>query len=225
MGKGIFVVIEGIDASGKGIQLKLLEKKLKQSKKKVMLVDFPRYYSSSWGKMVGDLLIGKFGKFLDIDPHLAVLPFMIDEYTWSRDVGEPWLAKGNNILSDRFFTSNVHNIAKLKTFGRKKYRDWLWDAGYEELGILKPNLVIFLDVNPNITRKLIGTKEKRKYLKGKKGDQAEKNWSHQWSAYREYVYMTKKEKAWIRIKCTLGKSLLTPEEIHIRIWKVVGKRV
>ena len=46
------------------------------------------------------------------------------------------------ILSNRYFTSNVHQIAKLKTSAQKKYRDWLWPAGYEDLGILKPDLVI-----------------------------------------------------------------------------------
>ena len=104
MERGKFIVIEGIDSSGKGTQFKLLGRKLKASGKKVLTLDFPRYYTSVWGKMVGEFLIGKFGKFDHIDPHFAVLPYMIDEYTWARDEGRPWLEEGGMILLDRYFT-------------------------------------------------------------------------------------------------------------------------
>ncbi len=122
MKKGKFIVIEGIDSSGKGTQFGLLSKRIKKLGKEVLTADFPRYYSSEWGKMVGQFLIGKFGKFENVDPHLAVLPYMIDQYTWARDIGKPWLQKGGTIVLDRYFTSNVHQVAKYNTLKRKKYR-------------------------------------------------------------------------------------------------------
>ncbi|KKQ43205.1 MAG: thymidylate kinase [Microgenomates group bacterium GW2011_GWC1_37_8] len=217
--KGKFIVIEGIDSCGKGTQLNLLSKRINNLGKKILTADFPRYYSSEWGKMVGQFLTGKFGRFDVIDPHLAVLPYMIDQYTWARDIGFPWLKKGGNIILDRYFTSNVHQVAKSKTVAKKKYREWLWPMGYKELGILMPDLVLFLNVSPLVTKKLIKTKEDRGYLKGRKKDNAEKNWKHQWAAYREYLYMTKNEESWISIKCMAKGRIEQPEVIHERVWK------
>jgi hypothetical protein len=82
---------------------------------------------------------------------------------------------------------------------------------------------LFLNVSPDITKKLIKTKKERGYLDGRKKDNAEKNWKHQWSSYKEYLHMTKNEKDWVAIKCMKDKSLDTPEVIHERIWKEVSK--
>ena len=221
--RGLFIVIEGIDSSGKGVQSNLLSKRLKKLGKKVLSQDFPRYYSSAFGKMVGEFLVGKYGKFDTTDPHLVVLLYMLDQYTWARDIGRPWLEKGGTIVLDRYFTSNVHQVAKFKTIKKKKYREWLWPLGYKELGIIKPDLVLFLNVSPDITKKLIKTKKDRGYLNGRKKDNAEKNWKHQWASYKEYLHMTKSQKSWVAIKCMQDKSLDTPQVIHERIWKEVAK--
>lgn len=222
--KGAFIIIEGTDGSGKTTQLKLLADKLKNLHKRVLLADFPRYYKSPWGKLVGEFLSGKFGKFDEIDPHLAVLTYMLDEYTWSRDAGVPWMEKGGVILSNRYFTSNVHQIAKLRTRARKKYRNWLWRMGYKELGILRPNLVVFLDVPPEISRKLIAEKQTRSYLKGKKKDLAERDWEHQRSSYREYLYTVKHQKEWVAVNCVTQKELDHPEVIREKVWKILDRR-
>jgi dTMP kinase len=221
--KGKFIVIEGIDSSGKGTQFRLLKKRLKEEGREVLTLDFPRYYTSPWGKMVGEFLIGKYGKFEKVDPHLAVLPYMIDEYTWARDEGRPWLEKGGMVLLDRYFTSNVHQVAKLKTIAKKNYRDWLWKMGYDEFGILRPDLVVFVDVSPKITKKLIKQKKQRAYLEGKKKDGAERNWQHQWAAYREYKYIVANERTWKAVCCTTKGELDSPEVIHDRVWKTVLK--
>src|SRR3990172_528872 len=224
MNQGCFIVIEGTDGSGKTTQLKLLSKRFNLLNKKVLFADFPRYYRSPWGKLVGDFLSGKFGKFEQINPHLAVLTYMLDEYTWSREIGRPWVENGGIILSNRYFTSNVHQIAKLKTIARKKYRNWLWRMGYKELGILKPDLVVFLDVPWQIGRKLIEKKKARLYLKGRKKDLAENDMEHQKSAYKEYLYTVSHHREWLKIRCMSGGELDTPEVIHKRVWKLVDKR-
>lgn len=200
---GRFIVIEGIDGSGKASQVRLLEDflKTKIGSKKLLVANFPRYYSSEWGKLVGDFLSGKFGKLSDLDPYYAVLAYMLDEYTWSRDVGKPWLEKGGWILSDRYFTSNVHQIAKLKTSAKAKYREWLWRMGYDELGILKPDLVVFLDRPLHDSVKLNKNKLPRKYIKGKKRDIAEWDLEHQRLAYNEYARTVKENKNWVSVSC------------------------
>lgn len=225
MKKGFFIVIEGIDGSGKTTQQQLLENKLKSLKKKILTVDFPRYYDSKWGEMVGEFLTGKYGKFKQIDPHLSVLLYMLDQYTWSRDIARPWIEKGGIILSNRYFTSNVHQIAKLRGVKKKNYRDWLWSAGYNELKILKPDLVIFIDVSDKMSKKLNLKKSTRGYLKGKKQDEAEKDRLHQRKSYDEYVYTVKNNSYWKRVKAETKNNIDTPEVIHDRIWKIVEKYI
>ncbi len=223
MNKGKLIVIEGIDSSGKGTQFKLLKAKLEDRKLKVLTTDFPRYYDSPWGKMVGEFLTEKYGKFTDIDPHLALPLYMLDQYTWSRDIGVPWLEKGGVILLDRYFTSNVHQVAKKHGKSKKTFRDWMWNLGYSELKIKKPDLVLFLDVPSSITKKLLKFRDKKDYLKNKKKDGAEKNWKHQGESHKEYLYMTKNYNYWKRIKCVTKGKLDNPEIINQRIWKEVEK--
>lgn len=217
MKKGFFIVIEGIDGSGKATQTELLKEKLEKLGYKILIGDFPRYYTSEWGKLVGRFLTGEFGKLDEVNPHLAVLPYMIDQYVWSRDFATPWIKSGGIILSNRYFTSNVHQIAKLKGPIKKKYRDWLWRMGYKELGILRPDLVVFLDVPPKISMKLNRKKTDRQYLKGKKQDIAEKNWGHQYSSYKSYLTEVKLNDWWIKVKCVSKGKLNSPEEIHNKI--------
>lgn len=217
-GNGIFIVIEGIDGCGKATQTELLKNRLEKSGRKILVGDFPRYYTSEWGKLVGRFLTGEFGKLDEVNPHLAVLPFMIDQYVWSRDTGLPWIKNGGMILSNRYFTSNVHNIAKMRGRAGKKYRDWLWKIGYDELGILRPDLVLFLDVPPQISMKLNKTKNVREYLKGKKEDIAERHRDHQLAAYKSYLNEVRLNDWWVKIRCLTHGKLDSPVVIHRRIW-------
>jgi len=154
-----------------------------------------------------------------------VLPYMIDQYTWSRDIGKSYKEKGGYILSNRYFTSNVHQVAKLSGVAQKNFRDWLWPLGYKEIGLMKPDLVIFLDVPPKISFDLNKIKTKRKYLKGKKVDSAEKNWQHQERAYKEYLRAVKTNSYWKKVKCATNGRIDTPEVIHERVWQIVSKEL
>jgi len=222
---GKFIVIEGVDGCGKTTQFDMLQKRLKDSGMEVEIADFPRYYDSVWGKMVGNFLKGEYGDFDKTSPYLVVLPYMIDEYTWSRDIGRKIVDSGKMILSNRFFTSNNHQIAKLKGKEKENYRKWLWSTGYDELGIMKPDVVLFLDVKPQIAFNLNKGKKDRKYLNGKSEDEAEKRFYHQKAAYKEYLQSASDFKYWKVVKCMNKNKIDSPEVIHNRIWDIVSKLI
>ena len=222
--EGRFIVIEGIDGSGKTKQFNLLKKKIESKKINLLNAEFPRYYTSPWGKLVGRFLTGEFGKLESVSPYLVVLPYMIDQYTWSRDIAKPWIKSGGWILTNRYFTSNAHQIAKLKTRARKKFREWIWPLGYKSLGILKPDLVIFIDTKPLVAKQLINSKNERSYLNGKRKDIAESNWSHQVSAYNEYKRCVKMYSWWISIPGVKNANDDFSKVIHQNVWMEVKKR-
>jgi dTMP kinase len=223
--RGWFVVLEGIDSSGKRTQLDLLTTRLKKTGRPVEAIDFPRYRGNVFGELVGRYLNGDFGRLDEISPYLAVLPYMIDQYLGGQCI-EEWKAQGKIVVANRYFTSNVHQIAKLPPGGeREKYRRWLWRAGWEEFGIFKPDLVVVLLVPPAVSEKLATKKGKRAYLQERLLDIAEIDRGHQAAAYEEYRRTARDEPDWVTIDCLNRRGELEPaEEIHGKIWALLLER-
>ncbi|KKU06579.1 MAG: hypothetical protein UX10_C0028G0007 [Candidatus Magasanikbacteria bacterium GW2011_GWA2_45_39] len=90
--------------------------------------------------------------------------------------------------------------------------------GYQELGILRPDLVLFLDVPPDISRKLNRQKSDRKYLKGMKQDIAERRRDHQLAAYKSYLNEVRLNDWWLKIRCLTNDKLELAAAVHHRIW-------
>lgn len=225
MNKGKFIVIEGIDGSGKGTQTELLIERLKKENKEVIVDDYPHYETSFWGKHVGRMLTGEFGELFSISPYMAALPYILDEADGSKKIIGPALNEGKTVISNRFFTSNVHQIAKKPENEREEFANWLWEAGYNQTGIIKPDLVLVLLVDPLICRENILKKAERNYAKGQVMDQAEENFNHQMETAKEYKKMAQKEpEMWVLIDCCREGKLMSREEINEIIWKELKNR-
>jgi len=216
MEKGKFIVLEGADGSGKSTQVVLLKEALERKGYKVKLLDFPRYEESLFGALVKRYLHGEFGSFEKVSPYFAVLPYMIDQALMGPQINA-WLSQGFFVLSDRYFTSNFgHQVAKLPEGPKRdQFRQWLFDAGYGELGIVKQNLVLVCDVPPVVSGKL---------MKGRtdKVDLADKNKKHQRESYKEFINMTEHYPDWLRVACTRGENMLSPSQIHEQILIMLG---
>ena len=223
--RGKFIVIEGIDGSGKGTQVELLVERFKKEKKQVVVDDYPHYETGFWGAHAGKMLNGEFGELFSISPYLAVLPYILDEADGSKKIIGPALKKGKMVVSNRYFTSNVHQIAKKPEEEREIYANWLWDAGYNQMEIIKPDLILVLLVDPPICRENIQKKAERNYTKGQKMDQAEENFNHQMESAKEYRKMAQKEPdRWILIDCCRDGELLSREEVNEIIWEEIKKK-
>ena len=135
------------------------------------------------------------------------------------------MESGKTVISNRYFTSNVHQIAKKPENEREIYADWLWDAGYNQMEIVKPDLVLVLLVDPPICRENILKKAERNYTKGQVMDAPEEDFNHQMESAKEYKKMAKKEPdVWVLIDCCRDGKLMSREEINEIIWKEINKR-
>lgn len=222
--KGKFIVIDGIDGSGKATQTKLLLKRLQKEKFKTATIDFPQYYNNFFGKMTGRYLSGEFGLANEVSPYLASILYALDRWE-SKDFILKELEKGKIIICDRYASANmIHQGGKIKeTKKREELIKWLEEMEFEVLKISKPDLVIYLDVPYDVGQKLVDKKSKREYIKNKKRDIHESDDNHLKNARSQALKLVKKNKNWLKINCVKNNKLLSPEEISNLIWDKLEK--
>lgn len=222
--KGKLVVIDGTDGSGKGTQTELLLKYLDEKKIKNKYIDFPRYYTSFHGQMVGRYLSGEFGSLESSSPYLTSLFYAMDRLT-ARDEIVDWLEEGNTVIANRYTTSSMaFQTARIAKEKREEFLKWLYDMEYKEHKLPKEDLVIFLYVPVEISQKLIEQKEKREYANGQKKDINEANVAYQQEVLSLYLELAKKHSHWEVITCVDSKgNLLSVEKVHAKILSTLAK--
>jgi dTMP kinase len=222
--KGRLIVIEGLDGAGKAVQTKLLTEALQKAGKTVTLFDFPRYTTSLFGKLTGEALQGLHGDFRNMSPYLSSLPYVLDRSTAKSDI-EKALTKGD-VICNRYTTSNLaYQSAKLPPSQRKKFIDFIEKAEYGEIGLPKPDAVIYLNVSVETALGLNAQKPKRVYMK-KMGDkdQHDEDEMYQKQVFEVYLNFAKEKKGWHLVECIEGEKLLSPEAIHAKIMAILQEK-
>lgn len=228
MKKGKFIVIDGIDGSGKGTQTKLLVRRLQKEGVRVKTIDFPQYYRNFFGKLLGEYLSGVYGDFTAIDPRVASVLYAADRFE-SGQVIRNWLESGYHVVADRYVSANqIHQGGKIKEVkARKQFLDWLGKMEYGVFKIPKPDLVIYLDVPFEVSREWLKQKiaqRKKKYLKGRK-DVAEENLTYLKNSRESALWLVRENKNWRKIECCQKLVCLSPEEVHERVYLVAQGRL
>lgn len=156
MKKGTLIVIEGTDGSGKETQAKLLCQSLERLCLPVNFLSFPCYGTPACAP-VEMYLGGKFGKKPeDVSPYAASVMYAIDRYASFKTRWATAYEKGEIFVADRYTTSNaVHQAAKLPPEDRTAYLEWLYDIEYNKIGIPSPDLVVYLDLPPEASEKML----------------------------------------------------------------------
>ena len=148
MGKGKLIVLEGIDGSGKSAQYRRLCARMENDGIAYTHIVFPRYDKES-SALIRLYLGGQFGsKPGDVNAYAASTFYAVDRFASYRDDWGKIYEEGGLILSDRYTTSNaVHQGSKLPDEELPAFFDWLQDLEYVKMGLPRPDLVLYLDVD------------------------------------------------------------------------------
>ena len=210
--KGIFIVIDGTDGSGKTTQLNLLVKKLREQNCNVEIADFPQYNQKSAGP-VEEYLEGKYGTADEVGPYVASVFYAVDRFDASFKMKEQ-LNQGKIIISNRYVSASMgHQGGKIKKPEElKRYLDWIQNFEYNVMGIPKPDLTLILHVDSEISQKL-SLDRNREDWKNKTKDIHEENLQHLKDAESTYLEIAKLPKFQL-IECCNNNQILSIEEIH-----------
>lgn len=222
---GKLFVIEGLDGSGKETQTKLLEERLKKNGYNVILASYPNYKSDS-SALVKMYLNGDFGDNPeDVDPKVASVFYAVDRYATFKKEYEKFYRQGGIIIADRYVTSNmVHQACKIDDPEKKgEYISWLVDFEYNMMKIPSPDRIFFLDINPEVSRKLIKNR-KNKFSEEKEKDIHEKNLDYLKKAYDNIEFLVE-NCGFERIECTRGDALKSIEEINDILYEKIKEEL
>lgn len=220
-GKCKLIVIDGLDGSGKATQSKLLAQRLNDLGYRARTVSFPDYDSDS-SALVRMYLGGQLGDSPDdVNAYAASSFYAVDRVasyinSWGRDY-----AGYDYMIADRYTTSNIiHQMAKLPEDEREDYVNWLFDYEYNRLGIPAPDMVIFLDVDPDVSQKLIYGRYK--------GDESKKDIHEKDFAYllrcRKSAMYAIENLGWISVECSQNGSMRTIEDIGDQLLAMIKER-
>jgi dTMP kinase len=224
-GRHQFMVIEGLDGSGKSTQIERLLAYLGQEGFRYQYLHFPKTDEGYYGELIARFLRGELGPLESVHPYLVALIYAGNRND-AKELIASWLAEGMTVVADRYVVSNIaFQCAKLDTpQEREALKDWILEFEYGYHKIPRPDVNIFLDVPFHFTRqKLKGERwgEDRDYLNGK-ADIHEQDLNFQQKVRQIYLELSLSEPTLQVIDCSDSKGeILAPDEIFSSIQRLL----
>ncbi|KAI1708388.1 thymidylate kinase domain-containing protein [Ditylenchus destructor] len=138
--RGALIVLEGIDRSGKTTQSEKLLKYLKQEGRDARIQRFPDRGEKITGKLIDEYL--RNAKDINDSKQVMHLLFSANRWALAEKMRED-LKEGTTLIVDRYSFSGV-------TYSMAKDLDKNWVC-QPEVGLPRPDLVLFFDVDPDET--------------------------------------------------------------------------
>lgn len=217
--KGKIIVFEGIDGSGKGTHAGILFKQLRDVNHKVEKIAFPQYGKKSARKVEQYLQ----GEVKDLDVK-EVSKLYAEDRVWAKESISKWLNQDKIIIVDRYVASNMgHQGGKISDIKeRYDFFDWLYNFEYSDMGIPKPDLQLFLDVQPKTSKSLIAGDVTRTTT-----DIHEEDTNHLENAYHSYKdfvdFSKKRNDIFYVVECEVDGKMKDIDEVNKDIFECVKK--
>lgn len=211
-----FIVIEGLDGSGKSTQISNLKKYLEQHNINYEYLHFPRTDSRIYGDLIARFLRGELGDIESVNPYLIALIYAGDRNDAKKLINS-WLENKKLVIVDRYVYSNIaFQCAKLKSDKEKESLSlWIKDLEYNYFNIPRPDLNIFLNVpfeftKQNLTKLRNG--DDRSYLNGKE-DIHEKDVNFQNEVRNVYLHEAKSDPILKIIDCADENGKMPEQQV------------
>jgi dTMP kinase len=225
MQKGLFIVLDGNDGSGKATQTKQLGQYLEQQGIEYIKVDFPAYGENFFGAFVGECLAGKHGDFLHMDPKIASTLYALDRLESAPRVRAA-LAEGKVVIADRYARSNqIHQGGKIRDEQeRKAFLQWLDHMEFGVLGIPHPDAIIYLRVPTERSLALLSEKRttKNQYVGESGKDMVEEDREYLERSHEAANWLSTHEQNWHIILCEKEGTMRSIDDISIEISGLVS---
>lgn len=228
MKKGKFIVLEGLDGSGKSTQTDLLLKAARDKGIAAEFIHFPRTDNSSpfYGPMLKRFLKGELGTLTEVDPWFVAMLFAGDRRNESTAISK-LLDEGKWIIADRYVLSNIaFQGAKLKSISEKEdLAKWVIHTEFDVFRLPRPDLTLFIHMpfsfcQNNVLNQRNGAD--RDYLDGK-ADIHEADNSFQTEVYKMYQYMLSEPGFRLQeLRISAAEPVPSAEAIHKLLLKHVG---
>ena len=215
-------MIEGLDGSGKATQAKRLAEALAAEGRKVRQITFPDYASDS-SALVKMYLGGRFGTHPDdVNAYAASAFYSGDRFASYKTDWGAFYRGGGVVVADRYTTSTaVHQCSKLPPDQWEAFLAWLFDFEYTKIGIPSPDQVVYLEVDPAVSQRLMTGRYQ--------GDEARKD-IHE----KDFEYLARSQRAaawcaahlgWARVACCQGAEMRPIGAIHADVLKAVKEKL
>lgn len=202
---------EGIDASGKTLQLDKLEAHLKDLGHRVCQLAYPAYGSFFGSEIGGRLSASTPGQTAaQIDAKSMALWYAMDrweDYQQHRDAVESC----DYLLLNRYTLSNLV-YQSLRADDPEAMEDWIEKLEHEILGLPRPDLYLVMDVVPTVARANTDLKGEREYIDAR-ADVYESDADLQTRARNLYRLLEQKRNDVRVIECATPAGMRAPEEI------------
>lgn len=215
---GKLIVIDGLDGSGKTTQQKILVDNLTKLGVKTLGISFPDYDEPS-SSLIKMYLDGQFGdKPSDVNAYAASSFYAVDRYASFKKFWESFYNDDGIVIAARYTSSNMfHQMCKLPQNEWDQFLFWCDDYEYNKLKIPKPNKVLFLDMNPEVSKRLISMRYD--------GDENKRDVHERDFAYllkcRKAAYYASEKLGFDIVECSDNENPYSIEKIEKNILSIV----
>ncbi|HUV14346.1 MAG TPA: dTMP kinase [Acidobacteriota bacterium] len=211
MKKGKFITFEGIEGSGKTLQLSRVEDELVRRGIPSLTTLEPG--GTKFGAEVREVLLRAEGA--DREPVAELLLYLADRFQHLKEVVEPALAEDLVVLSDRYHDATLAYQGHARSVGLK-----FIDALAQQLGLITPDLTLVFDID--VPTGLSRARERNRITQNEAQGRFEEESLNFHRRVRE-GYLLLAHNAPGRIQIVEGSG--TPEEVFARTWAIVAKKL
>jgi dTMP kinase len=217
---GKLIVIEGLDGSGKQTQAQMLKTQIGARFDKVQTLSYPDYESQS-SALVRMYLAGDIAPRDEVNAHAASTFYTCDRYisymkNWKHLYEDDYI-----LIMDRYTQSNIiHQLSKLPRDQWWSFMRWVEELEYEYFKIPSPDIIIYLDMDPDVSAKLIDKRGEKKDI-----HESDLEYLHRCREAAQFAIdhsssqYERKDGGWKVVKCDDGTN---PRERAMIHWDIFG---